>query len=69
MNSLGWRHFPSAPPANPDILSKLPDLSVSLLSDNMARLSGSIGLLPFHRIGSAWPERLSPYTHARETIS
>lgn len=49
MNPLGWRHNESAPQASPEILEALRGLAVSLLSDNMARASGAVGLHPYHR--------------------
>lgn len=45
----GWRRNPSAPQASPAILDQLRSLAVSLLSDNMARLTGTVGLTPYHR--------------------
>ena len=48
-NPLGWRENASAPQANAETLSALRELAVSLLSDNMARVSGAIGLTPYHR--------------------
>ena len=49
MQALGWRRFPSVPQADPAVLDALRALPVSLLSDNMSRLSGSFGLLAYHR--------------------
>jgi RraA family protein len=49
MNQPGWRQHDSAPQANPELLAALRELAVSLLSDNMARGSGSVGLTPYHR--------------------
>ena len=49
MNPPGWRHNPSAPSADPALLDSLRGLATSLLSDNMARASGAIGLSPHHR--------------------
>jgi RraA family protein len=49
MNPLGWRHNESAAQASPEILDALRGLAVSLLSDNMARSSGTVGLTPYHR--------------------
>jgi RraA family protein len=48
-NPIGWCHNESAPQASPEILETLRGLAVSLLSDNMARSSGTVGLLPYHR--------------------
>ena len=49
MNPPGWRHYPSSPSADPKILETLRDIATSLLSDNMARFRGSVGLTPYHR--------------------
>ena len=49
MNPPGWRRNPSAPSADPALLEALRGLATSLLSDNMARVSGTIGLMPYHR--------------------
>ena len=49
MNPLGWRRNPSAPSADPAQLEALRGLATSLLSDNMARVSGTAGLVPYHR--------------------
>lgn len=49
MNPAGWREYESAAQANPATLAALRELAVSLLSDNMARVSGTTGLRPFHR--------------------
>jgi RraA family protein len=49
MKGIGWREFESAPQASAATLDALRELAVSLLSDNMARVSGTTGLRPFHR--------------------
>lgn len=49
MNPAGWREYESAVQASPATLNTLRKLSVSLLSDNMARVSGATGLRPLHR--------------------
>lgn len=49
MIPLGWRRNPSAPFADPALLEALRGLATSLLSDNMARVSGAVGLTPYHR--------------------
>ncbi|HEY2024437.1 RraA family protein [Paraburkholderia sp.] len=49
MNPLGWREYACAPQASAATLAALRELAVSLLSDNMARASGTVGLRPFHR--------------------
>ena len=48
MNPIGWREFESAPQASAATLAALRELAVSLLSDNMARASGIVGLQPYH---------------------
>ena len=48
-NPLGWREYESAPQADAATLAALRELAVSLLSDNMARVSGVVGLQPYHR--------------------
>jgi regulator of RNase E activity RraA len=42
------RH-PSAPQVDPKIIARLQTIPVSLLSDNLRRQCGSVGLLPYHR--------------------
>ncbi|MDR5809203.1 RraA family protein [Caballeronia sp. LZ019] len=49
MNPVGWREYESAAQASPATLAALRELAVSLLSDNMARASGTTGLRAFHR--------------------
>lgn len=49
MNPTGWKEFESAPQASSATLDALRELAVSLLSDNMARSGGAIGLRPYHR--------------------
>lgn len=49
MNQAGWHRNNSAPQADPALLDALRGIATSLLSDNMARLSGAVGLSPFHR--------------------
>jgi RraA family protein len=49
MQSNGWVRNDSAPPADPALIAALEGLAVSLLSDNMGRLSGTVGLTAYHR--------------------
>jgi RraA family protein len=49
MNPIGWREYESAPQTSAGTLNDLRELAVSLLSDNMARASGMVGLRPFHQ--------------------
>ncbi|QQC67018.1 RraA family protein [Paraburkholderia ginsengisoli] len=64
MNPIGWREYECAPQAASATLDALRELAVSLLSDNMARASGAVGLLPYHRpkplAGSALTIRTRP---------
>lgn len=48
-NPVGWREHASAAQASDATLAALRDLAVSLLSDNMGRASGILGLTPYHR--------------------
>jgi RraA family protein len=49
MNPIGWHENASAAQASEQTLQALRELAVSLLSDNMARLSGSVGLQAYHQ--------------------
>lgn len=49
MNPIGWREYECAPQASAATLDALRELAVSLLSDNMARANGTVGLRPYHR--------------------
>jgi RraA family protein len=49
MNPAGWRENESAAQASAATLDALRELAVSLLSDNLARVSGTTGLRPYHR--------------------
>jgi len=64
IDPIGWREFASAPQASADTLAALSELAVSLLSDNMARASGTMGLQPYHRpktlVGTAVTVRTRP---------
>jgi RraA family protein len=46
---VGWREHASAPQASAATLAALRELAVSLLSDNMGRAAGIVGLQPYHR--------------------
>ncbi|HTH61380.1 MAG TPA: RraA family protein [Paraburkholderia sp.] len=48
-NPVGWREYPSAAQADAATLAALRELAVSLLSDNMGRASGIVGLTAYHR--------------------
>ena len=49
MNPPGWIRNPSAPSADPALLEAFRGIATSLVSDNMARLSGTVGLAAYHR--------------------
>jgi regulator of RNase E activity RraA len=49
MQASGIRTNPSAPRVSADIVASLRDIPVALLSDNMQRNRGSVGLQPYHR--------------------
>lgn len=51
MNDLGARRFPSAPQADARYIEALRQLAVALVSDNMHRGTGSMGVQPFHKPG------------------
>ncbi|MBP0598915.1 RraA family protein [Herbaspirillum sp. LeCh32-8] len=53
MNTPGWRRNPSSPSIDAALVDQARSLAVSLLSDNMARLSGAVGLRPYHLGGAA----------------
>ena len=48
MANAGIIKNPSAPQAKPEIIAKLKTIAVALLSDNMQRNRGSVGLRPYH---------------------
>lgn len=48
MTSTGVLKNPSAPQAKPEIIAALRTIAVSLLSDNLHRNCGSVGLSPYH---------------------
>ena len=49
MQTTGARRNQSAAQADPKIIAALRDIPVALLSDNLHRSSGSVGLHPYHR--------------------
>jgi regulator of RNase E activity RraA len=49
MQASGIRTNPSASRVSADIIATLRDIPVALLSDNMQRNRGSVGLQPYHR--------------------
>ena len=51
MNEPGARRFSSPPQADAQHLEQLRQLAVALVSDNMRRGTGSMGVMPFHKPG------------------
>ena len=49
MSGSSIQKHPSAPQVDPAIIAALMDLPVALLSDNMHRNTGSVGLTPYHK--------------------
>ena len=49
MTATGARRNPSAAQADPKIIALLREIPVAILSDNLHRSSGSVGLHPYHR--------------------
>jgi len=49
MTQLGARRHPSAAQADPQLLDRLRKIALPLLSDNMHRGTGSVGLQPYHQ--------------------
>jgi regulator of RNase E activity RraA len=64
----GWRRCPSAAQADPAVVAALKSLPVALLSDNMARLSGSHGLLPYHRVKPMVGTAVTVHTRAGDNL-
>jgi len=68
ISTPGWRRYPSAPQADPAVLAALRTLPVALLSDNMARLSGSYGLLPYHQVKPMAGTAVTVHTRAGDNL-
>ncbi|SEC33936.1 Regulator of RNase E activity RraA [Rhizobiales bacterium GAS188] len=51
MQTAGIQKYPSASQADPAIVTALRDIPVALLSDNLHRNCGSVGLHPYHSPG------------------
>jgi regulator of RNase E activity RraA len=49
MQTSGIQKHPSAPQARAAIIATLRDIPVALLSDNLQRNCGSVGLIPYHK--------------------
>src|SRR4051794_41113539 len=45
------RQHPSATQASPDLVEAFKGAATAIISDNLARLPGAVGLRPFHRGG------------------
>ncbi|NML30357.1 RraA family protein [Paraburkholderia antibiotica] len=69
MNPVGWREYPCAPQPNAATLDALRELAVSLLSDNMARASGAVGLRAFHRPKSLAGTALTIHTRPGDNLA
>jgi len=53
MTSFGARRLPSSPAADARHLEQLRGIALPLLSDNLHRGTGSLGLQPFHKLSKA----------------
>lgn len=69
MNTSGWRRNPSAPGIDPALIEQARGLAVSLLSDNMARVTGTSGLRPFHRSGAMLGTAVTVRTRAGDNLA
>lgn len=69
MNTIGWRRNPSAAQADPALLETLRGLAVSLLSDNMARASGTLGLRPWHQSAALAGTAVTVRTRAGDNLA
>jgi RraA family protein len=69
VNPIGWRRNPSAAPAGPDVVEPLRGLAVSLLSDNMARVSGAVGLRPWHESAPMAGTAVTVHTRAGDNLA
>ena len=49
MTQFGARRLPSSPQADPKLLEALRHIALPLLSDNLHRGTGSVGLSPYHK--------------------
>jgi regulator of RNase E activity RraA len=49
MQTTGARRNPSAPQADPQLVALLREIPVAILSDNLHRSTGSVGLHPYHQ--------------------
>ncbi|WP_333939812.1 hypothetical protein [Bradyrhizobium sp. CCBAU 11357] len=54
MSNAGIAKNPSAPQVDPAVIAKLRTIPVALLSEQLHRNCGSIGLIPYHRRRRWW---------------
>jgi RraA family protein len=45
------RRYPSATPANPAVIERFRSAATAVISDNLSRLPGAVGIRPFHKAG------------------
>jgi RraA family protein len=53
MTQFGARRHPSSPQADAALIERLQQIPLPLLSDNLHRGTGSVGLQPYHKAGKA----------------
>jgi RraA family protein len=53
MTQFGARRHPSSPQADAALIAQLQQIPLPLLSDNLHRGTGSVGLQPYHKAGKA----------------
>jgi RraA family protein len=68
-NPIGWREHESAPHADTATLDALRELAVSLLSDNMARASGIVGLRTYHHPKPMAGTAVTVHTRAGDNLA
>lgn len=66
---VGWREHASAPQADAAALAALREIAVSLLSDNMGRAAGIVGLRPYHRPKSLAGTAVTVRTRAGDNLA
>lgn len=69
MNPIGWRRHASPTAPDAGLVESLRTLAVSLLSDNMARVSGAIGVRPWHRSAPLAGPALTVRTRAGDNLA
>lgn len=60
---------PSAPSADPALIDAFRGLQTALISDNLARFAGAVGLRPFHRGGRMVGTALTVRTRAGDNLA